>query len=179
MKKNPKLKLESGIINRQVDYSTGEILEENLINAFHRLTNNKDSFMLIYSKLLSILTDYDGTLADIKVYSHLLSNSNTTKPFSVNKTIKEIICESTGLSLISVDKALSSLTQNRNGYSPLLLKVGRGTYQINPMYAFKGSSTDRNATLKIVLTNNPELFKEDNTLPESTNVLNLVSNKFE
>jgi hypothetical protein len=149
--KNPYLKTISSQTETVID-SDGCIVDSN-IKSFKRVVNDKEDFYLIYSKFLHILIDRDFTgLSDVKVYSYLLLNyPNVGTLIAINSNVKESIQAKTGLSIITIDVSLRRLTMDVNGYSALLIKVGRGTYQINPQYAWKGSTTERTQALYISL----------------------------
>lgn len=131
-----------------VSEETGEILSEETTT--HRyLANTQEEFFLAYVSMLSVFKDISGPA--IKVYAYLLLNNKSGVKIAITKAIKEDICtfiKSKSKSVTVIDNILPELL--REG---LLLKVAesRGTYMLNPRYAFKGSHFNRNKSLKAVL----------------------------
>lgn len=112
----------------------------------------KNLFDTVECTTSSIFMDFltfHGTLAEIKVFAYLLENYGTGVFISINKTIKEEICEATGLSNINtIGNVLTNLQTKK---MPMLFKKGRGTFILNPRYAFKGSSKTRDKELMAII----------------------------
>lgn len=145
---NSFLKLSSSIIERNIDSETGEILNENIVhNKF--IANSKEEFFLCYVKLLSVIKDISGPA--IKIYAYLLNNHKPGNLIGINGAMKQEIKEfigSKGKTMSIVDNSLSELTK----VNLLFRKPDvKGGYYINPRYAFKGSTHDRNNSLKAII----------------------------
>lgn len=131
--------IESEIV---VDKETGEVLLED----FKRHTfiaNSKEEFFLVYSSLLAVFNDMEK--AEIRVFSFLLQYVDGTK-FSVDKSIRLEIAKVTNLNERTVYTTVKSLEKKM-----LIIKHDTGAYQVNPRYAFKGSTSDRNKALKAII----------------------------
>ena len=154
-KNKPFLKVSETHSNNFID-ENGEITRE--VKELTYLTNDKDKFYLQYAKLVAIFAEYNGNLSDIKVFHYILKNSVPGSIYAINKSIREDIKKTTGLSTSAIEKSLSSLILPIKDSHPLILYIGRGTYMVNPEYVFQGSTQDRAKALKISLELYPESF---------------------
>jgi hypothetical protein len=129
-----------------VNLDTGEqVLPE--IKVEERIVG-KDEFYLTYTFLINALQQ-DMTIAEVKVFAYLLENYGSGIFISINKTIKEQICKKTGLNNTNtVSNVIYSLQKKK---IPMLVKQGRGTFILNPRYAFQGSSKNRDKELKAII----------------------------
>jgi len=147
--KHKKSNLKLGFVERNtVIDADGVVVSENL-KKHNYLANNKEQFFLGYVTILSVFKKISGP--SIKVYSYLLMNYNTGTMIGINMAIKQDIkkfIESKAKGVGPIDNCLSELTKEK-----LLFKQPdiTGGYFINPRYAFKGSSRDRNSALKAVI----------------------------
>ena len=129
-----------------VDLNTGEEVSPNV--KVHKYMAGKEEFYLTYTYLINALMK-DMTIAEVKVFSYLLEHYGAGTMFSITKTIKLAICKNTGLSNINTVSNVIGTLQTKN--IPMLFKKGRGTYIINPRYAFKGSSKNRDKELQAII----------------------------
>jgi predicted transcriptional regulator len=83
--------------------------------------------------------------SEIRVFSFLLQYANGTK-FSVNKPIRLEISKQTELNERTVYNTIKKLEDKK-----LIFKHDTGAFQVNPRYAFKGSSLERNNQLKLII----------------------------
>lgn len=135
---------------RTVDRESGEILSEETTQLSY-VANTREDFFLVYVRIISAFYNLNGR--DIKTFAFILENFDTAGMFGIPKAIKEELCSRTGIkSAASVDQSLLILV--RVG---LLIKIGRGTYQVNPIYVFKGSTSRRKAVIQLLLENGYEL----------------------
>lgn len=125
-----------------VDSETGEVLDQN-VKHHKYLANSKEEFMLIYSSILGIFNKMEQS--EIRVFSFLLQYADGTK-FAVDKSIRIEIAGVTDLSERTVYNTIKVLESKH-----LIFKLPSGAYQINPRYAYKGSTSDRNQALQAVL----------------------------
>ena len=129
-----------------INFETGEVGEANVKQ--HEYMAGKESFYLTYTFLINALQK-DMTIAEIKVFAYLLEHYGAGVSISINKTIKEEMCEKTGLSSINTISNVLSTLQTKE--IPMLFKKGRGTFILNPRYAFKGSSKTRDKELMAII----------------------------
>jgi len=125
-----------------VDSETGEILSEN-VQKHTYLANTKEDFLLLYSSVLGIFNRMEQT--EIRVFSFLLQYADGTK-FAISKPIRLEIAKVTDLNERTVYNTIKSLVDKN-----LVAKLPTGAYQVNPRYAFKGSTTNRNQELKAII----------------------------
>ena len=142
--------LKTGVIETTafVDNETGEILDENTkIHTF--LANSKEAFFIGYVSLLFRLKNINWSA--IQVYAYILANYPTNAKIGITSSIKNDIRKVMGSKSKNneiINRALRELTQEK-----FLIKCddGDSTFKINPRYAFKGSTMERNAALKAVI----------------------------
>ena len=129
-----------------IDSETGEILDEQIIKHTY-LAGSKEQFYIGYVKLLSVFQDISGPA--IKVYAYLLERYNAGIMIGINKALKNEIKKRINASGDStVNNALTELVKIGLLYKQ---KDVYGAYFINPRYAFKGSTSDRDKLLKTVI----------------------------
>jgi len=133
--------LKTGIteINTVID-ADGVILDQN-IKTHSYLANTKEEFLLMYSSIIGIFTQMSQS--EIRVYGYLLQFANGIK-FDVSKKTRIDIAEATSLKERTVYLAVNSLVEKN------LLHLDK-MYQVNPRYAFRGSTSDRNNALKAII----------------------------
>lgn len=123
--------------------SDGEVLEQDIKNVRY-LAATKEEFFLIYSSMLGVLSKL--TLPQVRVYAFLLENYNIGSPIAITIGLKEIISIRQNIAVKTISNSLTGLVESR-----LLFKTAKGMYKLNPRYAFKGSTRDRNSMLKVIL----------------------------
>jgi len=126
-----------------IDVSTGELIEEN-IKRHKYLANSKEEFMLLYVNVLPkfILLSHPAKT----VYAYLLSSYDSETIFEIGGGTRALISNKIGMSSSAVANGLTELKENG-----LLYSHSKGMYQINPRYAFKGSTSNRNNALKAII----------------------------
>lgn len=129
-------------IKELIDMETGEILESN-IKKHGYIANSKEEFLLLYTSLLSVFLKMSQ--AQIRVYAYTLRFSDGNK-FSVDKKMRLDIAKETSLNERTVYNVQGELEKMR-----LLFKGEDGLYIVNPRYAFRGSTMERNNQLKAII----------------------------
>ena len=148
MKQQSYLKTNLTEVNNTIDKETGEVINIEIKNHKY-LANTKEEFFLIYSTLIGVFQKISA--AEIRVYAFLLQHYAVSGKIVINDIIRQDIVNKTGLTAGSINNAFTDLTSIKNISHPLLHRLGRGTYQLNPRYAFRGSSQDRNNSLKSII----------------------------
>jgi hypothetical protein len=126
-----------------VDTSTGEIVSSNVKHHTY-IANSKEEFMLLYTSVLPVFIQLSHPAKT--VYAYLLMNYTSKTIFEIGSGTRSLISSYSGVSLSRVANALTELKEFN-----LLFSQGKGMYQINPRYAFKGSTTERNEALKAII----------------------------
>jgi len=129
-----------------IDKETGEVLDYDY--AEHKyITNSKEEFFLGYVSLLAAFSNISGP--SIKAYAYLLMYYKAGTPIGLNKGIKQKMAAFMHVSSIgTVNNTLLELKREKLIFSDPDIK---GVYLINPRYAFKGSTSDRNKKLKAII----------------------------
>lgn len=126
-----------------IDKETGEIISTE-IKRHTYIANTKEEFMFIYVTLFPI---FIGLSAPAKsLYIYILSKYPVNTEFEIADGSRRTISEALNIGRSSVSNALLEL-KNRN----LIFSRSRSMYQINPRYAYKGSTADRANALKAII----------------------------
>jgi len=121
----------------------GVVLEQDIKNVKY-LAATKEEFYIIYSSVLGVLSKL--TLPQVRVYAYLLENYNVGVPISISGNLKKMMSDKQGIAVKTINNALTGLIDSK-----LLFKPAQGIYKLNPRYAFRGSTKERNAMLKVIL----------------------------
>jgi hypothetical protein len=142
-----KLKTASVQTTYIVDKETGEILDEQ-IKRHTYIAESKEQFYIGYIGMLPIIRDLSGQAT--KVYAYLLQFEQPGKPIGIIGGIKDEIRKAIGSASAGnqvIDRCLKELVE-----ANLLIKGdSRGVYYLNPRYAFKGSTKERDKSLKAMI----------------------------
>lgn len=127
------------------DKETGEVLDVQI--AEHSvLVTTKEEFVQLYTSVESKL--YNLPLSAERVWTYCILHCQKDNIITFTAYDKTIIKEKWGLGFSTTANALTTLVNNR-----LLIKTtSKSVYRVNPNYAWKGTSNDRNKLLKYVLT---------------------------
>lgn len=99
---------------------------------------------LLDSSLIAVFTNMEQS--EIRVYGYLLQYGNGLK-FDVSKAMRKEIASVTSLNERTIYNTLRVLVEKK-----LIFKHESGLYQLNPRYAYQGSTTDRAVALKTIIT---------------------------
>jgi len=122
----------------------GEIVHEEVQNIKY-LASTQEEFFIIYSSLIGII-EQGMSQAESSLYAHLLQNHNVGAEIGISKQIRLGMGKKLGLNERTVLNTLGMLVEKK-----LIYTTAKGVYKINPRYAYKGSTHNRNRDLKIVL----------------------------
>ena len=137
------LKTAHTIVTEVYNEDTGALISSNT-KRHKYLANSKEEFMLLY---VSVLPIFIGLSSPAKtVYAYLLANYDSETVFEIAGGSRSYISDKLKLGNSSVANALTELKE-----AGLIHTHIRGMYQINPRYAFKGSTHDRNNALKAII----------------------------
>lgn len=135
-----------------VNTDTGEVLKTAIQTKTVRKTISSKEFIQIYLEDLSGFFKLDNK-TEIKLMALIwrdcefnLENSNVGNKVFALKAQKEKWAEEIGVSLSSVNNAITNLVKK-----DLLILESRSVYYLNPEYFFKGFSKDQPAVLRTVL----------------------------
>ncbi len=121
---------------------TGEVIEESIQKHKH-LADTKDEFFLGYSALTDAFMEM--SMAEIRIFGYLLRYAKGVK-FDITKKLRLDISKLTKVNERTIQNTLPSLLEKK-----ILVKHDSGLYQLNPRFAFIGSTTDRNKELKTII----------------------------
>lgn len=130
-----------------IDLTTGEVKEMVIQEHVHKVKDDKE-FVLCYVHFLNAMKR-DMTLAEICVFAFLIERYGDGREFAVNKPMRELICQETKITNAgTVSNIIKSLCDKE---IPMLIKLDRGLYRVNPRYAFKGRHDLRNKHLETII----------------------------
>ena len=137
--------LKTGIkeVEHFVDSESGEIVGSN-VKQHKFIANSKEEFMLLYVSVLPIFIEMSGPAKT--VYAYLLSNYDTDSVFEIGGGSRAYIANKLKVANSTVANTLTELKERGLIYSNI-----KSMYQINPRYAFKGSTSKRNEALKAII----------------------------
>lgn len=125
-----------------VNAETGEPMHTE-INKTTYLANSNEEFYLMYSSMVLILKGSSDVR--MKLFASLLERYSGGAEFSFG-SLKRVIAKETRCSVRSLEKAFTSLVTNN-----IIVNVDYRLYRINPRHVFRGSSKNRNKSLKAIL----------------------------
>lgn len=122
----------------------GEVRSQEIQNIKY-LANTSEEFFIIYSSLIGIV-EKGMTQAETSLYAHLLQNYNIGAEICISKQLRVNIGKKLELNERTVLNTLGMLVEKK-----LIYTTSKSIYKINPRYAYKGSTHNRNRDLKVVL----------------------------
>lgn len=122
----------------------GVVLSQEIQNIKY-LANTQEEFFIIYSSLIGIV-EKGMSQAESSLYAHLLQNHNIGAEIGISKQIRIGMGKKLELNERTVLNTLGMLVEKR-----LIYTTSKGVYKLNPRYAYKGSTYNRNRDLKVVL----------------------------
>lgn len=125
-----------------VDSSTGEVLDVN-IKKHSFIANSKETFFIGYSALIGAFMEMNQ--AEVRIFGYCLRYAKGIQ-FDITKKIRLDISKHTGLNERTIHNNIPLLLEKG-----LLFKHESGLYQINPRYAYQGSTSERNDALKAII----------------------------
>jgi hypothetical protein len=136
------LKTHTVEISKVVDSNTGELIDES-IKRHKYLADAKDEFFLGYSALTEAFMEM--SMAEIRIFGYLLRYAKGVK-FDITKKLRLDISKLANLNERTILNTLPSLLEKK-----IILKHKSGLYQLNPLYVFIGSTSDRKKELKTII----------------------------
>lgn len=126
-----------------IDSETGEVLKST-VKEHSYIANSRETFFIGYSALVGAFMEMSQS--EIRIFGYCLRYAKGVH-FDISKNIRLDISRYTGINERTVLNTIPSLLEKK-----LLYKHESGLYQINPRYAFEGSTVDRNNELKVLIS---------------------------
>lgn len=122
----------------------GEVISQE-INNIKYLANTQEEFFIIYASAIGII-ESGMSQAETSLYAHLLRNYSVGAEIGISKQMRINLGKKLELNERTVLNTLGMLVEKK-----LIYTVSKGIYKLNPRYAYKGSTFNRNRDLKFVL----------------------------
>ena len=137
------LKTNATHVTEIINYETGEIIESNVKHHTY-IANSKEEFLLLYVNALPIFRSVSNPAKS--VYAYLLERYNAKTVFELGGAMRGLMSKDLHFASSTIANALTELVEAK-----LLYSKSKALYQINPRYAFKGSTSERNEALKAII----------------------------
>jgi len=124
--------------------TNGEVIDQEIQNIKY-LANTQEEFFIIYASTIGIV-EKGMSQAESSLYAHLLQNYNIGAEIGISKQLRINLGKKLGLNERTILNTLGMLANKK-----LIYTTSKGIYKINPRYAYKGSTINRNRQLKFVL----------------------------
>lgn len=122
----------------------GEVLQQEVQNIKY-LASSQEEFFIIYASTIGIV-ERGMSEAETKLYAHMLKNYNVGAEIGISKQLRINLGKKLELNERTILNTLGMLVDKK-----LIYTVSKGIYKINPRYAYKGSTINRNRDLRFVL----------------------------
>ncbi len=140
----PYLKTVYSEVTQTVDLESGELVDVQIKDT-KVPTSTKEEFVQLYTSVESKLKNL--SLSEERLWTYCILHCDNQNIIRILAYDKQIIFDKWGLAQSTIANAINRLIE-----ANLIFRIGRGTYRVNPIYAWKGSSTDRRTMLTYVLT---------------------------
>lgn len=141
---DPFLKTVHSKVTETVDTETGEVIDIQ-VKETKILTKSREEFIQLYVSVESKLSGL--ALAQERLFTYCILHCDRENIIRISSYDKKVILEKWDLAPSTIANSLLSLIQAK-----LLIRIGRGTYRVNPKYVWKGDSNSRKTMLTHVLT---------------------------
>jgi hypothetical protein len=141
---NSYLKTVHSTVTESIDSETGEVMDIQ-IKETKILTKSREEFIQLYVSIESKLSGL--AFAQERLFTYCVLHCDRENIIRISSYDKKVIFEQWGLAASTIANSLQALIQAK-----LLIRIGRGTYRINPKYVWKGTTDKRKEMLTHVLT---------------------------
>jgi len=137
-----KIKTIQTTIEQTVDQRSGELID--IRAKYIKIVTNPDEFALVYAGLWNVILDNKMSTSDMELLAFLIKNYSDGNPFTINSYVKKQVCTQTDKHYTSYNNSTRKLLDLH-----LIFAVEENSriYLLNPRYAFKGSSKNRNKAI--------------------------------
>lgn len=141
----PYLKTVYREVLQEVDTETGEVID--VVHDTKKIVvNTKEKFFTVYSHIIASLADLTGN--DIKLITYIMFKKvNDDGEFANTAEFRESAAKHIGVSPATISRCIAHLVEQR-----IVFKTkNRITYEINPIYFWKGEMSLRKQKVKLLL----------------------------
>ena len=131
-------------VTETIDSETGEVIDVQFKET-KILTNSREEFIQLYVSVESKLSGL--ALAQERLFTYCILHCDRENIIRISSYDKKVILEKWDLAASTIANSLLSLIQAK-----LLIRIGRGTYRVNPKYVWKDTSDSRKKMSTNVLT---------------------------
>jgi hypothetical protein len=124
-----------------IDKETGEVIDTE-IKEHQYLASTKEDFFMCYSALIGVFMGMNQ--AEIRIFGYCLRFVKGLK-FDISKKLRISMADEIGINERTILNTIPVLLEKN-----VLFKHSDGLYQVNPRYAYQGSTSERNKALQAV-----------------------------
>jgi len=142
-----KIKVKTDVLTTNfVDIKTGEIIETTQEVKNHKIVvDSKRDFVMLSFAVVGLLDGLDKTSIKVLIYCSLNAGYNSnivnlTKPMCTEIT-KEF-----NINYQTIKNSIGKLSKKK-----ILIRLGSGTYRVNPRYFWKGQTAEKLKTMRYIL----------------------------
>lgn len=134
------------VVSNFINPETAELIDTLVEVKTHTIAvESKDQFAFIYASIIGALQGLNG--GDIKLLMYCSMNCTlNSNMIPLNSHFLAEAAKQLGVSPGSLRNSIMSLTKKG-----ILIKVGSGTYRVNPRYFWRGDTNERLKTMKYIL----------------------------
>jgi len=132
---------------------TSELVQEPAIQKIEFVTDSFSQYVQMYYAFFNILTKCNLDNADIHVLTQICIHTDLKGEIWLHTDFREEVSKKLNLHIGTVNNAISKLCKNpamKDGETigvdytgPILMRVRKGGYRVNPLFVHKGSTSDR------------------------------------
>jgi hypothetical protein len=140
------LDIKHEVRNHFIDPESGELLATSMdVKEGKIVVESREQFSLVYATIIGALSELNGLDVKLLMYCTIHSSYNTNLIALSNPYLK-YIAELYGSTPGSIRNSITRLCNKQ-----ILIKAGSGSYRINPRYFWRGTTPERERTMKYVL----------------------------
>jgi len=140
------LDIKHEVRNHFIDPESGELLATSMdVKEGKIIVESREQFSLVYATIIGALSELNGLDVKLLMYCTIHSSYNTNLIALSNPYLK-YIAELYGSTPGSIRNSITRLCNKQ-----ILIKAGSGSYRINPRYFWRGTTPERERTMKYVL----------------------------
>jgi hypothetical protein len=125
-----------------VSEETGEILSSEVVASIEVPIKGIEDFFILFGNSIKAIYRLNGAEKDVFLWAAMHVNINSPR-ITLNMIEKQVVAHDTGHAVGTVNNAIQGLSKKG-----IFIREGRGSYAIDPQYAWKGKMNEREKARK-------------------------------